>query len=297
VDGNNLTKKIRQMSEYLSEEAIAAAFKMPLATVHDIVLGHLNISETVTEKETVLQVVTQPVYRQRIIAVWRGRGGAGCTSVALHLAYLLEQIMAVLLVDLQTTAVGSDLAHYLHLPEYPNLDTLSRDGCLSSAVIQVESGLWALLPGATAAGGNVVARLITEARREFDAVIFDLPNTDDEGVLEAAACSNALVMVAGGTPQEMNRLLARKNRAQKEAVLVTNGYACGKKYGGSYATVVEIPEDNALQVRMAKGVFYKKGSPFTVGTEKIRDALFGSQPEAKNFGKMMRHLLAGVAGH
>ena len=117
--------------------------------MHDIIQDRVSISETATEKETILQIATNPVYRQRIISVWRGRGGAGCTSIALHLAYLLEQMMSVLLVDLSASDAGSDLGYYLHLPEYPNLEVMSRDGRLSSAVVQVESGLWALLPPTT----------------------------------------------------------------------------------------------------------------------------------------------------
>ena len=147
--GGDLTRKIRQMSEYLDEEAIAAALRIPVETVRGIIQDRVSIRETATEKETFLQIATNPVYRQRIISVWRGRGGAGCTSIALHLAYLLEQMMSVLLVDLGASGAGSDLGYYLHLPEYPNLEVISRDGRLSSAVIQVESGLWALLPPTT----------------------------------------------------------------------------------------------------------------------------------------------------
>ncbi len=78
--------------------------------------------------------------------MWRGRGGAGCTSVALHLAYALEQMMSVLLVDLNALAAGSDVGYYLRTSEYPNIETIAKDGPLSSAVIQVEPGLWVLLP-------------------------------------------------------------------------------------------------------------------------------------------------------
>jgi len=284
------------MSEYLDEDAIAAALRIPVKTVRGIIQDRVSIRETATGKETILQIATNPVYRQRIISVWRGRGGAGCTSIALHLAYLLEQMMIVLLVDLGASGAGSDLGYYLHLPEYPNLEALSRDGRLSSAVIQVESGLWALLPPTTGTiDKTAVARLAAEARRDFDVVIFDLPNTDDEFVLEAVAYSNAMVMVANGLPQEMNRALTRKNRSQKETVLVANGYACDGNARCGYAKVVEIPEDKDLQARMERGVFYQKGYPFTAGAEKIRDSLFGMRPlEESGFG--IRRLLAGAVG-
>ena len=46
-------------------------------------------------------------------------------------------------------------------------------------------------------------------------MIFDLPNTDEEFVMEAVAYSNALVMVANGLPQEMNRV-ASQNKSFAE---------------------------------------------------------------------------------
>ncbi len=76
-------------------------------------------------------------------------------------------------------------------------------------MIQVEPGLWVLLPPLSGGiGKGMVERLAIEARKDFDAIIFDLPNTDADCVMEAVSCSNALVMVATGQPQEMNRVLA-----------------------------------------------------------------------------------------
>ena len=88
------------------------------------------MSRSETENQAVLEVQSNPVYRQRIISVWRGRGGAGCTSVALHLAYVLEQMMSVLLVDLSAMAAGSDIGYYLRTSEYPNIEAISRGGPL-----------------------------------------------------------------------------------------------------------------------------------------------------------------------
>jgi MinD-like ATPase involved in chromosome partitioning or flagellar assembly len=282
LSSDDLLKAIKRMSEYLDEESIATALRIPVETVRDAIAGNIVIEETETEKETIIQIVNQAVYRQRIISVWRGRGGVGCTSVALHLAYLLEQMMNVLLVDLNTACAGSDVSFYLRQPEYPNMEALTHAGQLSQAVIQAEAALWVLLPPETGPiEKEKVSLLMTEARQGFDAVIFDLPNTDDEGILEAVACSNALVMVTTGCAQEMNRALARSNRSQKETVLVANGYACDAKTRKAYPKVVEITVDKDSQVRMEKGVFYKKGAPLSVGAEKIRNALFGRQPQEK----------------
>lgn len=278
MSGDDLLKAIRRMSEYLDEESIAAALRIPVETVHDAIAGNIVIEETETEKETIIQIANPAVYRQRIISVWRGRGGVGCTSIALHLAYLLEQMMSVLLVDLNTACAGSDVSYYLRQPEYPNMEALTHAGQLTQAVIQAEPNLWVLLPPETGPiEKEKVSLLMAEARQGFDAIIFDLPNTDDEGILEAVACSNALVMVTTGCAQEMNRVLARSNKSEKETVLVANGYACDAKTRKAYPKVVEILADKDIQARMESGIFCKKGTPLYAGAEKIRNALFGMQ--------------------
>jgi MinD-like ATPase involved in chromosome partitioning or flagellar assembly len=282
MSSDDLLEAIKRMSAYLDEESIATALRIPVETVRDAIAGNIVIEETETEQETIIQIVNQAVYRQRIISVWRGRGGVGCTSVALHLAYLLEQMMNVLLVDLNTACAGSDVSFYLRQPEYPNMEALTHAGQLTQAVIQAEPNLWVLLPPETGPiEKEKVSLLMAEARQGFDAVIFDLPNADDEGALEAVTYSNALVMVTTGCEQEMNRVLARSNRSQKETVLVANGYACDAKTRKAYPKIVEITVDKDSQVRMEKGVLYKKDAPLSVGAEKIRNALFGMQPREK----------------
>lgn len=62
---------------------------------------------------------------------------------------------------------------------------------------------------------------------------------------------------------------------------MANGYACDAKTRKAYPKVVEIPDDRDGQARMEQGVFYKKGAPLSVGAEKIRNVLFGMQPQEK----------------
>ena len=270
------------MSEYLDEESIAAALRIPVETVHDAIAGNIVIEETETEKETIIQIANPAVYRQRIISVWRGRGGVGCTSVALHLAYLLEQMMSVLLVDLNTACAGSDVSFYLRQPEYPNMEALTHAGQLTQAVIQAEPALWVLLPPETGPiEKEKVSLLMTEARQGFDAVIFDLPNTDDEGILEAVACSNALVMVTTGCTQEMNRVLARSNKSQKETVLVANGYACDAKTRKAYPKVVEIPADKDSQARMERGISTRRAPRYLLVRRRSGMCFSGCNPRKR----------------
>ena len=298
MSGAELAEKVKRMSEYLDEEAISAALRIPAGTVRGILKGEVSIDagDSETAMQTLLQVSTTPVLRQRIISVWRGRGGAGCTSVALHLAYALERMMSVLLVDLCAGSAGSDIGYYLRLPGHPGALAPPR-GDLAAAVVQAESGLWALAPTASGSiDSDAVSRLAIEGRRGFDTVIFDLPNTDDDFVLEAVACSNALVMVAGGLPQEMIRIAARKSRSQKETVLVANGCPGAGVNRKEYDRVVEIPEDRDLPSKMDNGVFHRKGSPLTVGAEQVRDYLFGMHaPEENIFRKAAKMFLGGGA--
>jgi hypothetical protein len=293
---DGLIKRIKRTAEYLDDvKAIAAATRAPEDLVRDVLAGREVMNRSEQGTQTILEVQTNPVYRQRIISVWRGMGRAGCTSVALHLAYVLEQVMSVLLVDLNVVAGGSDVGYYLRVSEYPNIEAISRGGPLSSAVIQVEPGLWVLLPPLSGGiGKGIVERLAIEARKDFDVIIFDLPNTDVEHVMEAVSCSNALVMVATGLPQEMNRVLTRRTSSQKDAIFVANGYPCDGGVEREYGTVVEVAEDRDLPARMERGVFYRKGSPLTVAAEQIRDTLFGMRDQDEGgFRKAMKLLLGG----
>jgi Mrp family chromosome partitioning ATPase len=287
---DELVKRIKRMTEYMDEEAIAGAIRMPSETVRAILAGRAGLKMSEQENQTVLEVQTNPVYRQRIISVWRGRGGVGCTSVALHLASVLEQKMSVLLVDLNVLTAVSDVGYYLGMPPYPNMETLIRKEPLSSAVIQAESALWALLPPIS--GGiekGTVEHVTVEARKDFDAIIFDLPNIEADHVMEAVSCSNFLVMVTTGQPQELSRVIARKNSSRKEAVLVANGCNCDGDIRKEFLKTVVIPEDRELPSRMERGVFYKKGTSLTVGAGKIRDILFGMRSQEEGgFRKVMK---------
>lgn len=293
-----LSDKVRRMAELLDEEAIASALKLPVETVRGILNGTVSLDEPEeTESKSVIQVSMNPVYRQRIISVWRAKGGAGCTSVALHLAYALEQIMSVLLIDLNLAEGGSDLGYYLKLSGYPNIDAIAQNHPLDSAVVQAEPGLWVLQPSVfpkkVALSKEIISKIVLEARREFDAVIFDLPNTETEDVLEAVSCSNMLVLVTTGMYQEMSRALTRKNKACKDVILVANGYKCTHEIRKAFETnrIVEIPQDQSLLSRMERGVFFKKGTPMTSAAEQIKTMLFGSlsQDEGR-FRKVMKYL-------
>lgn len=78
---DDLIQKIKQMSEYLDEEAIAAALRIPEGMVHDALAGRVSMSSSETEKQSVLEVQTNPVYR---------RGSFRCGGAGAGLAVLLS---------------------------------------------------------------------------------------------------------------------------------------------------------------------------------------------------------------
>ncbi|SHE97652.1 hypothetical protein SAMN02745218_01191 [Desulfofundulus australicus DSM 11792] len=269
-------EKVRRMAEYLDEEAVAAALGVPVGAVREILAGRVEVKEDV--KGTLVQVASSS-YRQRVVSVWRAKGGAGCTAVAIHLAHVVAEVMTVLFVDMDFSVGGSDATLYLGLPDSPDMETFTRKG-LESAVVQVEPGLWALrppaFPGSFQFGSEDVTRLVVEARKSFDAVVFDLPNRDDGYVAEAVNCSNAVVMVTLGFPGELVRAAARCGNLKKDVLLVANGYKCGPEALERFkdlAGVVELPEERGLEERMYSGVFTGRGA-FYDGIGRVRDVLF-----------------------
>ncbi|MGB9858601.1 MAG: AAA family ATPase, partial [Moorellaceae bacterium] len=286
----DLRDRVKRMSAYLDNQAIAAALKIPVETVVDILSGKADISEVPAQvsQPTIKVTSVKTAYRQRVVAVWRARGGVGCTAIAIHLAYMLKDMMRVLLVDLNTAGGGSDLCYYLDLPEYPHMCSMKDN--LADAVIEVETMLHVLQPPRRASEGEVtgelVEQLISYARRDYDAVILDLPNREDAVTRKAVQNANTLVMVTGGGYQEMVRLaLLIADFRQKDIVLVANrcrpDVEVQKTLG--VETVVFIPEEKDLARAMEERRFVRKGSALLKSLEDLRAKLYEVRQEKKGF--------------
>lgn len=277
----DLKERIKKMASYLDNEAIASALKIPVETVNDILAGKADIKEDPAAPvlPTIQVNSVKTAYRQRVIAVWRAKGGVGCTAIAVYLAFVLKDLMRVLLIDFNVAEGGSDLSYYMDLPEYPTMD-LVRDN-LDAAVIQIEKMLYVLQAPRqkreTFLSREFVSAVMTMAKQDYDAVIVDLPNMEDEVTKEAVRYANTLVMVTGGSYQELVRLALRAAEfSQKDIVLLANRCQVDKKVLESLGLnqVVYIPEDRELAGVMNNHAVPRKGSPFIKGIERLKEVLY-----------------------
>ncbi len=278
-----LESRIKKMAEYLDAEAIAAALKLPVETVCDILDGKAEI-ETVPAGKPAAPAVVQVnsarvAFRQRVIAVWRAKGGVGCTAVALYLAWLLKDMLRVLLIDLNLDAGGSDLSYYLGLPEYPHLGGAGYG--LETSLINVQDGFYVLQAPRRAdeikIRKGMITGIINAARPAFDVIIMDLPNNMEEHVIEAVSNATTMVFVTTGGEQELLRIALKIVEFNKEEnLLVANGSKIGAGAAREIGAdkVVSIPWDGSLQKVLERNGHPQKGSPFMEGVEALRDILY-----------------------
>jgi Flp pilus assembly CpaE family ATPase len=276
-----LKERVKKMASYLDNEAIASALKIPVETVNDILSGKAEIKEApaVPVVSTIQVNSIKTAYRQRVIAVWRAKGGVGCTAVAMYLAFVLKDLMRVLLIDFNLAEGGSDLSYYMDLPEYPTMELAGDD--FNSAVIQVEKMLYVLQAPRqrheTFLSKEFVAGIMTAAKQDYDAVIVDLPNMEDEATREAVRYANTLVMVTSGSYQELVRLALRASEFnQKDILLLANRCQIDKKVMETMGLnqIVHISEDRDLADKMDKHALPRRGSPFMKGIEKLKETLY-----------------------
>lgn len=295
-----LEEKVKRMAEYLDAEAISAALKIPVETVRDILDGKAQVREAAgsTQSPPVVQVSSARVaYRQRVIAVWRAKGGVGATSAALGLAWLLKDMMRVLLVDCSFEAGIGDISFVLDLPEYPHIKAFEYGG-IAGAVVNAEPNLDVLQAPRNRSEidelpQDVLARAVNSARPAYDVIICDLPNTEGppvQGVLESA---NTLLLVTGGEDGEKSRLLARLAGVDlkgKEVFLLCNR---GSEGGGPIAEVLSfrefaVPADPELARGLRRGQVFSLNGPFMRALVEVRDAMYESSANQK--GGILRRL-------
>ncbi|WP_338826340.1 hypothetical protein MTBGP_11510 [Moorella thermoacetica] len=277
-----LEEKVKRMAEYLDADAISAALKIPVETVQDILDGKAQVQEVAGpfKPPAVVQVNSARVaYRQRVIAVWRAKGGVGCTAVALYLAWLLKDMLRVLLIDLNLDAGGSDLSYYLGLPEYPHLGGAGYG--LETSLINVQDGFYVLQAPRRAdeikVSQGMITGIINAARPAFDVIIMDLPNNTEEHVIEAVSNATTIVFVTTGGEQELLRIALKIEEFKKEEnILVANGGKIGDRAAREIGVdkVVSIPWDGSLQKVLEGNGHPQKGSPFMEGVEALRDILY-----------------------
>ncbi|MGB9804251.1 MAG: AAA family ATPase [Desulfofundulus sp.] len=275
----DLIAKVRELSKYLNDEAIADALKLTPEAVRSILEGkaEVELKQVEREDQTVPLIQVSSVetsYRQKIISVGRAKGGVGCTVVALGLAYLLSKKVRTLLIDLNFSEGGSDLSYYLNLPEYPHMGMFHGD--LEQCVVHLEPNFSVLqAPRHASSEKREIGELINLARQDYDAVVMDLPNSQDGLVREAMQHSTTLVLVTGGLESELVRLAAIAGRYQrKEIIVVANRSSLPGEAVETFKKVVHIEQDRNLLKTLRNCDLPGEKTVFMQGVARIRDAVY-----------------------
>lgn len=283
----DLKEKIIRMAAYYDAESIANSLRVSVETVEDILDGKAEIKVETEQFGQVLHVNTsRTAHRQKVIAICRGKGGVGATSVAMYLSRLTSEKISTLLIDLNVAEGGSDLTYYMNISPYPHLGIAKRN--LMEGVIYYQKDLYIIAPPMTEkelGGFSVedVQKLIARARQDFDAIIIDLPNRLDEITKEALSCANTLVMVMGAFRQEILRLVQLSEAFYtKNKYLVINNCSldadCAAEILNAHKSVV-IPYDAELEDTLEKQSVLPRKSSFSMGVESLKELIYEEPPK------------------
>ena len=290
----DLAQKVRQMSEYLDDEAIARALKITPESVRDIMEGRAEIIRQGASEQNAPVIHVSSVktaYRQKIISVMRAKGGVGCSVIALGLAYMLSREIKVLLVDLNLAPGGGDLSYYLNLQEYPHMGVLKDN--LHPCVISIEPQFDVLQAPQSITEKIKVESIINLARQDYDAVVMDLPNQSDEEVVgKALQISNTLIAVTSGMEMELVRLATTlRDLHHKDIVVAANKNPVRQEIQEIFTdhAIIKVENDNALTRALEKCDLPGEKSPFMRGMKEIMDVLFDRQQK-----NILKTLLEGV---
>ncbi len=200
MDNNSIESKIRRMSQYLDDEAVARALNVEV----DLVRGVLNgeVKKVAEEEKRPGVKVTQylrPAFRQRVIYIARVKGGVGATTLALNLAWRVSEKAKVLVVDTQ--------AEVLNQTVFSDFLDLARVGSYSPSggeleICEVSDNLH-YMPFLQSFSEHDFDRIILEARRDYDVIIVDLPVVRDAAKLKSAM---VILYVYGGGEAEGARM-------------------------------------------------------------------------------------------
>lgn len=274
----------------MTDDAIAGALNLTQAAVKELRDGDAEIQEipsTLNEGKAPAIIVnsTKATYRQKVISVWRAKGGVGCTSVAMNLAQnISESIDNVALIDLNFQTGPTDLTYYLDLPANPNLLHFLQ-GHGMDGFHRIDKNLHVLqAPYNRNHFENkteIVTEIITFCRKEFDAIVFDLPNTDENYVKEAVSHSNTIVMVAEGTCAEMLRLeiKAKSFKNKEKVVLIKNNETGQAKELLETNKIFHLPYDKTVPKALENQAFCSKNSNFSKTVNQIKNEIYDKKQQ------------------
>lgn len=233
MDHNSFESKIKRISQYLDDEAIARALKVEVNLVRGVLDGSVVKVEGRETARAAPVKFFQAAFRQKVVAVVRSAGGVGSTFLAVNLARHIAEKASVLIIDLFASIspvdniVSSDVLDIFRINHYP------VENCEGSPeVAEIDNNLH-FLPYPVLYKGFAISEAILEARQEYDAIIIDLPNFFDDRVLEAVGLCTTLLFLYGGGVSEARRLIDVACRlpatGNRDKILVT----CGRSLSSS----------------------------------------------------------------
>jgi cellulose biosynthesis protein BcsQ len=161
-------------------------------------------TETNTENEKRFKLINQ-----QIVSVLGLKGGIGKTTFSYNLAYFLKKTLdaKVILLDLNLSEGPSDLSSYLKINQIPNLNYYienfkeGEDALKKSIISTNNDEIDVLLPPLSMIQGNKLSidllnKLIGLMKGFYNFIIMDLPNNFNSLTQEAAALSDALLILS-----------------------------------------------------------------------------------------------------
>lgn len=276
------------MAVYLNEDAIARALKVDIGVIKGILQG--NVTKVEREESKVVNIKYQKVaFRQRIVSFFRAKGGIGNTLLALNLAAMISEFTNVLYIDLCATIskgiVDSDALEMAGLDPY--FAEPGRSDFKMSATLTY-------LPYPVTQQDYDIAGEVLEARKNYDVIIIDLPNIQDDRVLNAISVSNTLVITFSGNTSELSRCssLYGQQLEDKDVLLILNGgltmddanaRAAAHRFQIDEENCISIPLDNKIEL----GLVPPK-SPVYYRMQDIIRLLYGDQFIKKEEGLLGR---------
>jgi len=265
----DLHKKVQEMSLYLEDDAIAAVLKITPEMVRDIRDGTAEIREIPSSKNHYAPVVqvgsVKTAYRQKVISVFRVKGGVGNTILSICLAYSLSREVSTLLFDLNFSLGGSDAAYYLGLPPYSDqFSTIEVEP--NFHVIQSSDADIAKIPE--------LPEIIRAARNDYDAIVIDLPNVIQKWVGDVLSTSTSIIALTSGLELETARLESILVGYRNKDILVVLSPLVKTKDTPKDYPIVELPHDPSIGKSFLNGEMPSEKTMYMKNMAKIKDLIF-----------------------
>ncbi|MDD3520721.1 MAG: AAA family ATPase [Actinomycetota bacterium] len=151
--------------------------------------------------------------KQKVITVFRAKGGVGATTVSFFIANLLNNIKT-LIIDLNFNEGCSDLGYYLNTPKTPNLTFFSESydkNSFQNCLISLDNNVDIILPPPSHEISDKIDlkeiyTLVELARKKYDLMIFDLPNKINEFYLGITDISDTLLILSDESIGSLGRI-------------------------------------------------------------------------------------------